>query len=397
MDRRFPICLFLIIGTVLTISANTPESYLRQRWYSIELIVVEKVPPAFTPELVTNVVEKRLLPAGTIGMQLSDKELESIGELSDAVNFDAVVDEWFFDNPWHVEPTTSALSPLDQQVDEIPTTEAQYLDGCWMHLVNLEQEDTSGFESHDEWTQRIAGNSTKERSRDPRLPDWLPDVWQTFDQNLIDLVQALGLCDEDVAPLFNEEFLEFFREVALSDSDESSVEAQDKTLTPGMVHDAFDEYEHELNRTALTPQSNRLNLQQTANRLRNNGYRIIDHISWHQDSQARGTEPNVFVQFGQHFENGFREVEGTVAFSVARFLHLKVNLWRFVSRPQHYDPAVTEFESPLFFYEIQESRRIGLGEVHYFDHPKFGILVQIRRVPVPDDLEALVEQLNSTP
>lgn len=325
-------------------------------------------------------------------MQLSEKEFARISEFSKAVNFDAVIDEFFFDNPWHVPPTREE----SRTPNTASETNTKYLDGCWMHLVNLEDDDSTGFESLDNWSERISNLFEDDQTRDPRLPDLLPDVWQTFDQNLTDSAIALGLCDEDLAAFLDEEYQDFIRLEPLEDKDSASIEDQAEQLTQDMVRDAFEKYETELIRTALTPQSNRLNLQQTANRLRNNSYRIIDHFSWHQDGRARGSEPNVLAQFGEHLDNGFREVEGIIAFSVARFLHLRVNLWRFVSAPVNYDPAETSFSTPVFFYEIQESRRLALGEIHYFDHPKFGVLVQIRRVPIPDDLKLLVEQFNSS-
>ncbi|MXZ56204.1 MAG: hypothetical protein F4077_01785 [Gammaproteobacteria bacterium] len=392
MDTRFLIGFVVLLGLISQVGADTAESFLKQRWYTIEMVVFERVPAPPTPELVTNAVEKRVLPAGTIAMQFSDDELARFAEYSNIVNFDAVVDEWFFDNPWHVSPTTDEQSPTNQ-VNDIETDD-KYINGCWLHIVNLEEEASTGFESHDDWSERLANLFEESRTRDPRLPEWLPDVWQTFDRNVVDAAKALGLCDEDVAPLFDEEYLDFMRLVTPDDVDSPTEE--DEKLTPNVVQEAFDEYEQELNRTALTPQSSSLNLQQTATRLKNNSYRIIDHFSWIQDGRPRGSESTVLVQFGQHFDDGFREVEGTIAFSVARFLHLKVNLWRFVPVPQNYDPTETDFESPIFFYEIQESRRLALGEVHYFDHPKFGVLVQIRRLPIPVDLTELVEQLNSS-
>lgn len=392
VDTRLLPYFVLLTVVALQTSADTPESYLKERWYSIEIVVFEKVPSTPTPELVTNAVEKRVLPASTIAMQLSEKEFKRISEFSKAVNFDAAVDEFFFDNPWHVPPTRKE-SPTPNTTIE---TNSKYLDGCWMHLVNLEADHSTGFESLDDWSERISNLFENDQARDPRLPDWLPDVWQTFDQNLTDSARALGLCDEDLVAFLDEEYQDFIRLETIEDKDSASNDEQTDKLTNDMVRDAFEEYETELIRTALTPQSSRLNLQQTASRLRNNSYRIIDHFSWHQDGQARGSEPNVLAQFGEHLNNGFREVEGIIAFSVARFLHLKVNLWRFVSTPLNYDPAESKFSTPVFFYEIQESRRLALGEIHYFDHPKFGVLVQIRRVPIPDDLKLLVEQFKSS-
>lgn len=392
MGKKFLISSILLLGSVSQVTPDTPESYLKKRWYTIEMVVFEKVPVPTTPELVINVVEKRVLPADTIAMQFSDEELARITEYSNIVDFDAVVDEWFFDNPWHVAPIKNEPSPTDQDID----VDAKYRDGCWMHVVDLEEETSSGFEFHEDWSARIANLFQEDQTRDPRLPEWLPDVWQTFDHNVIASAQALGLCREDIAILFDEEYLDFMRLEKNKDSISASIEEQDEKITPNLVQEAFAKYETELNRNALTPQSSRLNLQHTANRLKDNGYRIIDHFAWIQDGLARGSESNVLAQFGQHSENGFREVEGTIAFSVARFLHLKLDLWRLVVAPKNYDPKKTEFESPVFFYEIQESRRMALGEVHYFDHPKFGVLVQIRRLPIPDNLNELVEQLNGS-
>ena len=387
------VCLILLLGLIPRLGAETPDNYLNQSWYTIEIVVFEKTPSPPTPELVINVIEKRVLPAGTIAMQFSDEEQARIDEYSSVVNFDAVVDEWFFDNPWQVPPSINEESQIELNNDV--ETDEKYLDGCWLHLVDVEEDASTGFEPHEDWSKRLSNLFQENRTRDPRLPDWMPDVWQTFDRNVIDAAKALGLCDEDVAPLFDEEYLDFMRMVP-SEDEGLPTEEDAEALTPNMVQEAFYEYEQELIRTSLTPQSTSLNLHQVANRLRTNSYRIIDHFSWIQDGQARGSESNVLIQLGQHAKNGFREVEGTVAFSVARFLHLKMNLWRFVSVPQNYDPTETNFKSPIFFYEIEESRRLALGEVHYFDHPKFGVLVQIRRLPIPAELRELVEQLNSS-
>lgn len=38
-------------------------------------------------------------------------------------------------------------------------------------------------------------------------------------------------------------------------------------------------------------------------------------------------------------------------------------------------------------YRMQEKRRLKLNEKHYFDHPKFGILLQVSRLEVEEQLE----------
>ena len=35
---------------------------------------------------------------------------------------------------------------------------------------------------------------------------------------------------------------------------------------------------------------------------------------------------------------------------------------------------------PLLFYFIDERRRVKFDEVHFFDHPKFGVLVSVRPI-----------------
>ncbi|MEX2482699.1 MAG: CsiV family protein [Gammaproteobacteria bacterium] len=62
-------------------------------------------------------------------------------------------------------------------------------------------------------------------------------------------------------------------------------------------------------------------------------------------------------------------IEGTVAIKVARLLHIEVDvLYR------HEDVVV----------RLSETRRAKLRETHYFDHPLFGVLVQVSPFVVPE-------------
>jgi hypothetical protein len=36
-------------------------------------------------------------------------------------------------------------------------------------------------------------------------------------------------------------------------------------------------------------------------------------------------------------------------------------------------------------YTLSATRNVRRDELHYFDHPAFGVLVRVTRLPVPDD------------
>ncbi|WP_298768829.1 peptidoglycan binding protein CsiV [uncultured Shewanella sp.] len=50
--------------------------------------------------------------------------------------------------------------------------------------------------------------------------------------------------------------------------------------------------------------------------------------------------------------------------------------------------GITETESTPFLYAIplKQNRRVRSGEIHYFDHPKMGMIIQIRKMPQPSTL-----------
>lgn len=102
---------------------------------------------------------------------------------------------------------------------------------------------------------------------------------------------------------------------------------------------------------------------------RDGAYRILAHARWVQtlDPTSKATVKPVRVTSAKP-----DELDGTVRFTMSRYLHLDVNL--LFSEPS--GPAI---------YRINEQRRIKTQETHYFDHPRFGALVRI--VPVEKPLD----------
>lgn len=99
-------------------------------------------------------------------------------------------------------------------------------------------------------------------------------------------------------------------------------------------------------------------------------FRVLTHQRWVQPAEAKAATKPVLVRSGD------REVDGTLLFYVNRFLHVELNLGFQPPRGVLGSSApVAEPNGAL--YRINEQRRIKSQEVHYFDHPKFGVLVRV--------------------
>jgi len=108
---------------------------------------------------------------------------------------------------------------------------------------------------------------------------------------------------------------------------------------------------------------------------RDGHYRILSHAHWQQTVESdpkSSARPVRVVSLGPA---AAAELDGTVRFSMSRFLHLDVNL---LYRPQGQDPAT----APA--YRISESRRVKSHETQYFDHPQFGVLVRVMPAEKPE-------------
>ena len=92
------------------------------------------------------------------------------------------------------------------------------------------------------------------------------------------------------------------------------------------------------------------------------------HVSPHLGRSSPGTPESV---------GGERPaVHGTVEVSLARYLHVEIDL-------VYRRPAVGEIaaSSPVpDRFRIMSERRMRAGELHYFDHPLFGVLMQVTRI-----------------
>lgn len=128
-------------------------------------------------------------------------------------------------------------------------------------------------------------------------------------------------------------------------------------------------------------------------------WRVLLHTAWRQTvdnpTQATAVIINSGKQFGTH-----HELEGTFTLSIDHFLRADANLWlsRFSNGAMTSSPtalpnppgtiapaASTDNASYVATQTVvlQEQRRLRSGELHYFDHPRMGLVVLVTPVKSP--------------
>ena len=134
---------------------------------------------------------------------------------------------------------------------------------------------------------------------------------------------------------------------------------------------------------------------------------VLGEQSWQQPITK--TPGPVMIQAGERFDDRY-EIEGTLSFSRSRYLHVRVELWltRFQARFRRTRPVAPSLLAGLdaktlaanhdlvaverrrgqytatSVHRLKESRKLRLDELHYLDHPLFGVIVKIsRHTPSP--------------
>lgn len=157
-----------------------------------------------------------------------------------------------------------------------------------------------------------------------------------------------------------------------------------------------------------------LRLSPHANRLARGGaHRILLHGAWQQPVPARDAPEPILLLAGAPLPADLYgppvlPLQGTVSVTLGRFLHVAARLWL-------HEPAATLAPEALLrpfsghgelagrlaqaleprYFELDESRRLRSEELHYLDHPRFGVLVQVLPVEPPAELEAALAALDA--
>jgi hypothetical protein len=154
------------------------------------------------------------------------------------------------------------------------------------------------------------------------------------------------------------------------------------------------DYQSQLQARSFRPEpSNTYLLAAEDGRLARSGaYRVLMHRAWIQPVPDRDRLQPMLIQIGEH-AGGWR-IEGYLGVTRGRYLHMDTQLWYAVASTaptvgaQHAafgPPAAVAPDAPGYM-EMREQRRMRSGELHYLDHPKFGVLARVDPVQPPDSL-----------
>jgi hypothetical protein len=140
-------------------------------------------------------------------------------------------------------------------------------------------------------------------------------------------------------------------------------------------------------------------------RLRNSPrYRVIKHLVWRQPGLGKTSARSVHIQGGTDYSTQFPdrlnlvntespdasmdesasaarlfELDGTVTIVLGRYLHVYTDLVfrQPISTPTSVEEGTSENSTALIDFQIKNRRRMRSRELHYLDHPRLGVLVQI--------------------
>ena len=138
---------------------------------------------------------------------------------------------------------------------------------------------------------------------------------------------------------------------------------------------------------------NELELTSALARLnRINAYTVLAHGGWIQEglSEEEATPIEIWMLDSLN-------PMGTVKLHLSRFLHITVSLDFYAeeSPPKKTEHGLEKITLKSA-HELRATRRARSGELHYFDHPAFGILVSVKPAPPePEILETTDAPLNN--
>ena len=120
--------------------------------------------------------------------------------------------------------------------------------------------------------------------------------------------------------------------------------------------------------------SGQFRLRSIASRMLGSGaYRPLLHVGWSQAGYTRTRARKVHIHSGlsnPYSATGYDAIDGTVSISRARFLHLEADL---VLNGRLVSDSIAQAQS----YRLTAKRRMRSREIHYIDHPMFGMLINI--------------------
>jgi len=124
-------------------------------------------------------------------------------------------------------------------------------------------------------------------------------------------------------------------------------------------------------------------------------YSVLFHRAWRQ--LAYDKEHAVAYPIHSLAENGRDSVEGIIKLVRERFLHLDVDV-QLMSASEGTEVLYSDSPDSQPAFELIETRRIKSNVLHYFDHPRFGMIAKVTPY-IPPEEEIIDEEveLQETP
>ena len=160
---------------------------------------------------------------------------------------------------------------------------------------------------------------------------------------------------------------------------------------------------------------------------RKNNIKPLYHTAWRQPRIDKLKSQPLLIQAGSITEDGQFELEGTIKISIKRYIHIDTDLWLskyektevvpesdWWAFPADEKPFVLQdnlirteinktLDAPItgralapigsvspsyhtkYIARMQQTRRMNRDELHYLDHPLFGLLVKTVRYEMPEE------------
>ncbi len=111
---------------------------------------------------------------------------------------------------------------------------------------------------------------------------------------------------------------------------------------------------------------------------RSANYRPLLHLAWYQSGEEEVSSQSVRVMLNSVQDpnsiNNQQILDGTVKMRKSRFIHMDVDLAYFLPADM---ATLNGTQTYASLVRMQESRKMRLNELHYLDHPLFGVVVYV--------------------
>lgn len=347
---RYQFCLAALTGFTFVCASGEPPAWLDD-WYEIEVIIFiqpdaptqendHSSPLIYTEDLI--VAAPSVVENVTRTFPLTEEERARLRMQSSVVDLSAGSDLWFRSTELrHLNPSTEPSEPETSQYGTFP---------AWMLPPG---------ESYDPFFVRTFEVVP--------FGDWF------VADSLASLIEKV---DEENGQ-------ENQGEPAIDDnaSEATADPIDDIEIVRTEILEQVEAFREELERSSYVMDEQNVRLPRTAERLRTKGAHVVKHFNWHQYVPSLSTKAE-YVYFQSLNEY---PIEGYFGVSKGRFIHLDVHIWI------HQSSSASAIPNPV--YELAELRRMQREDVHYFDHPRFGILAEVVKIKLPPGLKALWDSL----